>query len=83
METKLSSFQAQRACVGILRLGKRYGTTRLEKAAERALCLGSCSYKSIESILERKLDQQSLSCTQTSVLPKIIHENIRGAQYYQ
>ena len=40
--------QGFRACLGIMRLGKRYSPERLEAACRRALLLGACSYKSIE-----------------------------------
>jgi hypothetical protein len=38
-------------------LGKRYGEGRLEAACRRAIRIGACSYKSIESILKHDLDQ--------------------------
>src|SRR5690606_13140821 len=41
--------QAYRSCLGIWRLGNAYGEARLEAACRRALVLGSCRYKSIES----------------------------------
>jgi transposase len=43
--------QGFRSCLGIIRLGKRYGTGRLEAAAARALALRSHSYRSVEPIL--------------------------------
>jgi transposase len=39
--------QGFRSCLGIMRLGKRYGAGRLEAACRRAICIGACSYKSI------------------------------------
>jgi len=36
-----------------MRLGKRYSPERLEAACRRALLLGACSYKSMESILHK------------------------------
>ena len=47
--------------LGILRLGKTYGNDRLEAACQRALTLGSHSYKSLESILRHGLDRQPLA----------------------
>jgi len=73
--------QAYRACLGILRLGKSYGDTRLEAACRRALMLGSCRYKSIESILKHRLDEQPLEEQQELALPDA-HDNIRGPAYY-
>jgi transposase len=73
--------QGFRACLGIMRLGKRYGEGRLEAACQRAIRIGACSYKSIESILKHALDQQPLPGLPTAA-PVITHGNIRGAQYY-
>lgn len=73
--------QAYRSCLGILRLGQSYGESRLEAACQRALMLGSCRYKSIESILKHRLDQQPLEEQQELALPDT-HDNIRGPAYY-
>ena len=73
--------QAYRSCLGILRLGKAYGDERLEAACRRALTLGSCRYKSIESILKHRLDEQPLEEQQELALPGT-HDNIRGPAYY-
>jgi transposase len=73
--------QGFRACLGIMRLGKRYGEDRLEAACQRAIRIGACSYKSIESILKHDLDQQPLPAPPAAA-PVITHGNIRGAQYY-
>jgi hypothetical protein len=64
-----------------MRLGKRYGESRLEAACRRALRIRACSYKSIESILKHDLDQQPLPGPPAAA-PVITHGNIRGAQYY-
>ncbi|MEO9699777.1 MAG: IS21 family transposase, partial [Marinobacter alexandrii] len=69
------------SCLGILRLGQSYGESRLEAACQRALMLGSCRYKSIESILKHRLDQQPLEEQQELALPDT-HDNIRGPAYY-
>lgn len=75
--------QAFRACLGVMRLSKQYGNSRLEKAAQRALTLGALSYKSIESILKHGLDQKSLPCASNSMsVQPISHEHVRGADYY-
>ena len=73
--------QAYRSCLGILRLGKAYGDERLEAACRRALILGSCRYKSIESILKNRLDEQPLEEQQELPLPES-HDNLRGPAYY-
>jgi transposase len=73
--------QGFRACLGILRMGKGYGDERLEAACRRALRIGSCSYKSIDSILRQGLDRKALPEQQEPDLA-LEHENIRGADYY-
>jgi transposase len=70
-----------RSCLGRMRLGKSYGAERLEAACRRALKIGACSYKSIESMLKRGLDQRPLP-QQPKTTPSVHHDNIRGPQYY-
>lgn len=72
---------AYKSCLGIIRLGKRYGKDRLERACERAIRLSAISYKSIKSILEKNLDGQQVRTKQLEFV--LEHENIRGANYYQ
>jgi transposase len=73
--------QSYRSCLGILRLGEPYGDMRLEAACGRALLLGSCRYKSIESILKHGLDAKPLPQQEELELPED-HANIRGPSYY-
>ena len=77
--------QGFRSCLGVMRLGKSYGENRLEAACQRALALGSVSYKSIESILKNGLDQEPLPKDDVGEAADelaIAHGNIRGADYY-
>jgi len=69
-----------RSCLGIIRLGKAVGNARLEAACRRALHFGTCSYASINSILQKHLETQPLE--QELPLPSPIHENLRGGPYY-
>jgi transposase len=73
--------QGFRSCLGIMRLGKTYGTARLEAACEHALTLDACAYKSIESILKHGLDRHPLAPQRVSP-PLPAHANIRGPEYY-
>jgi len=81
METRRHPEQGFRSCLGILRLEKRYSKERLEAACRRAVAIGSCSYRSVKSILEKELDRQPLPNTGPDPEP-IVHENIRGQGYY-
>jgi len=69
-----------RSCLGILRLGQRHSTGRLEAAARRAVSTGACSYPSVKSILARSLDRQPLEALPSP--PPLAHENLRGPAYF-
>lgn len=72
--------QGYRSCLGILRLGERFGQTRLEAACQRALAIQALSYRSVESILAHGLDAQPVTSTEpTQSLP---HANLRGPEYF-
>jgi transposase len=70
--------QGFRSCIGILRLAKRYEPKRLEAACARALALGTRSYSSVAAILKNAQERR----TREPELPSLLHENIRGPEYY-
>jgi transposase len=72
--------QGFRACLGILRLARSYGETRLEAACARAIEIGARSYSSVSSILKNNLDRHAPEPAAEG--PTIVHPNIRGAGYY-
>ena len=49
-----------RAAQGVVRLAKKYGTTRLEAACTRALHFGNVKYRTVKSILHQGLEQKTL-----------------------
>jgi transposase len=49
--------QGYRACLGLMRLAREVGNTRMEAACTRAMAIGAPRYGSVKSILDRKLDQ--------------------------
>jgi len=73
--------QGFRSCLGILRLGRTFGSDRLEAAATRACNLNACSYQSVKSILNTGLDRQ-LQPELPLDRPPIQHTNIRGTGYF-
>jgi transposase len=75
--------QGYRSCLGILRLGRRYGDGRLEAACGRALALRAFSYRSVESILRTGLDRQPLLALVPPPLVSRPHANLRGPTYYR
>ena len=72
--------QGFRTCLGVLRLGERYSSTRLEAACHRALALNALSYRSVESILAHGLEAQPLVPEPTA--PSLDHANLRGSEYF-
>jgi transposase len=75
--------QGFRSCLGIMRLGRRYGDERLEAAAARALAVEAHSYRSVESILKNGLDGLPLPGSEPVSTSIGDHANVRGATYYE
>ena len=82
MESRPHPEQGYRSCLGIMRLGRRFGDERLEAACARALAVQALSYRSVESILKHGLDQQPLPAATALVLARD-HEFVRGPDYYR
>jgi len=82
IESKPHPEQGYRACLGIIRLAKRYGKDRVEAASLRALATGAVRYKSVKSILETGLDKTPVE-EQMALSASIYHENVRGSDYYR
>jgi transposase len=74
--------QGFRSCLGILRLAKRYGDARLEAACARALSVRARSYRHVESILKHGLDRVGTDDTETESQGPLLHDNVRGRDYY-
>jgi transposase len=71
-----------RSCLGLFRLGKKYGNTRLDAASRRALYAGARSYRPVKTILENNLDGQPLPESDAPATAGTVHENVRGPGYY-
>ena len=69
--------QGYRSVLGILRLARVHGRTRVDAACATALSLGGCSSRSVNAILKH---QQTAS--PESEEPPLIHENLRTGEYY-
>ncbi len=72
--------QGYRACLGLMRLGRRSGAERLEAASARALRLQSYSYRTVKNILASAQDRLPFEDAEAPPTPH--HPNIRGAAYY-
>lgn len=72
--------QNYKSCFGMLMLHKKYGNLRLNAACTRALLSPRINYTMVKNILEKGLDKQQ----DAEPAPPIpLHDNIRGADYYQ
>jgi transposase len=71
-----------RSALGVMRLGRRYGSERLEAACTRALAITSPSYRSVDSILKHGLDRAALPDS-APARPRRRHANVRGSGYYE
>ena len=74
--------QGYRACLGLMRLGRRYGAERLEAACERAEHLRSYSYRTVKNILASAQDRLPFEDESAANDATATHDNIRGATYY-
>ncbi|MGH6830828.1 MAG: Mu transposase domain-containing protein, partial [Methylocella sp.] len=81
MKAKPHPEQGFRSCLGIIGLGRSYGTARLEAASRRGNHIGAVSYGSIASILKHGLDK-AFAIEPTPDTPPIRHGNIRGSGYF-
>jgi hypothetical protein len=77
LERKQHPEQAYKSCLGVLGFAKKAGDDRLIMACQRALSYGIYNYKTIQTILENKMDnyEESLFADE---LPMPKHNNIRG-----
>jgi transposase len=71
-----------RACLGLMRLVRRYGSERVSAACTRALATGSVSFGSVDAILKNGLDRVPVVVDTPAKVP-IQHANLRGSRYYQ
>lgn len=69
-----------KAVLGLINLGNRYGTDRLEKACSLANQLHAYSYRTVKDILSSCRDQQAERVQAPD--PALDHENVRGPGYY-
>jgi transposase len=73
--------QSYKSCMGVLSLVKKVGEERLKNACKRAIEYNMYSYKTVQNILERGLDQVDNDNQPVHILPE--HNNIRGKDYYK
>ena len=74
--------QSYKSCSGVLSFAKRVGNTRLVNACKRADSYGIYNYGIIDQILRTKADAIPME----DEIPNTdmpLHENVRGAEYYE
>jgi transposase len=79
--------QGYRSSLGIIRLADKFGKDRVERAAAKALAIGSPSYKTVQTMLLRKMEDvpaqpPGTAASDAKQLDLIAGENIRGGGYY-
>lgn len=74
--------QSYNACLGLLRLEKKYSKERLEKACSRARNAHRISYGIVKNILQKNLDQVPFK-KEPDLFSIPEHNNIRGADHYK
>jgi transposase len=70
-----------RSCLGLLRLERRYGAERLNRACQRAMAAGARSYTHVQRMLRAHLDRLEPAGPVDEV-STVTHENVRGPAYY-
>ncbi len=73
--------QGFRTCLSILRLFRGLDAARVEAVSLRAVEIGALSYGSAASILKHRLDRTSPPTAPAEGAP-LLHDNIRGSDYY-
>ncbi len=81
LDQKIFIEQTYNSCLGVFRLGEKYGPDRLEAACRRAMAGYKVTYTVIKNILEHNLDRAASQADLMHCIPE--HENIRGAETYQ
>lgn len=71
-----------RSCLGILKLAKKFGHERLERACARAVRVRARSYRHVATLLEKGLESTPLPSDDTTAVQPLLHGNLRGPDYY-
>lgn len=71
-----------RSCQGVVRLKGRYGSQRLEAACRRALDYRAITFKAVNQILQRGLDQQTEISPDWDRGQRELGSHLRGKEYY-
>jgi transposase len=81
LESKSHPEQAFKACMGVLRLEKKYGNEAFETVCQKAIEYNCITYRFIANALKNKTHLIPSEEEKIAELPE--HENIRGKENYQ
>lgn len=82
LESRRHPEHGYKSCLGLMRLGRRYPSERIEAACARAQAAGARSYHSVKTILEAGLDRIPMTPPTPSAPDLCAHEHLRGPDYY-
>jgi hypothetical protein len=77
--------QGYRSALGILRLSKKFGASRLEQACLKALAIQSPSYTTVKTMLARHMEGAPIAAgndTPAAGAHTLGGANVRGRDYY-
>jgi len=81
LESRGHPEQAYKCCAGIMALARKVGNERIVSACRFATSLDAYGYRTLEDILNRRLDQLEVQGDDEDDIPE--HDNIRGKEYYK
>ena len=73
---------AYRSCMALIRSAKAYDSARFDAACQRAIAIGSPNRKSVLAILSSGLDAIAPEPVDAQLPLSVVHENVRGGDYY-
>jgi transposase len=85
LSSKKHPEQVYKTCLGILNSAKKYSNERLNKACKMAIYYECYSYRRIKNMLVNNVDRSYRDVDHQPDLfttTPVIHENVRGTQYY-
>jgi transposase len=76
--------QGYRSALGLLRLSDRFGTARLERACQRAIAMRSAGYRTVKTMLKKRMEEAPLPEERPTHDPAsgLGAANVRGRRYY-
>jgi hypothetical protein len=83
LKTSKHPEQRYRSAVGLIRLGKKYGNARVERAAKRGLELGAHSYRFVADMLKNNMDKLIVNENKQTAFAAVEEVNTRGPGYYK